>query len=345
MKAYVIILNYNSWQDTIESASSVINSSWREYQIIILDNNSPNNSQKMISKWLDGDYKLNHLNVVGEEKSVAATDGSFPYVVYDEGRLVKRDLSLERKALETYERENGKSPINSPVLFIQTGENLGFAGGNNVALKCLQDSAEEAFVFLLNPDVVLKLDALAQLHSSFEPMQRELFVSGIAIMDYQQPDKKLSAGGVKIFKPIGLIRPVIDEHQSVDYIYGGALFTNTYTLRQVGLLPEEYFLYWEETDWCTKAKRMGVPFYLFQKAVCYDKVGTSIGRGFVSEYFFTRNAFYFYKKYFPFFLTSLFLFQIVRLFIKFAKLRFDLAKGIIAGLTDVIRERKRNVIK
>ncbi|MDZ4064365.1 MAG: hypothetical protein U1E22_06810, partial [Coriobacteriia bacterium] len=48
------------------------------------------------------------------------------------------------------------------------------------------------------------------------------------------------------------------EAMEVDYITGAAMFARVETLKQVGYLPEEYFLYFEETDWCTKARQIGL---------------------------------------------------------------------------------------
>ena len=52
-KAYIIILNYNNWQDTIECLESVLRNDYPNYQVIVIDNGSPNNSIKYIKAWAE----------------------------------------------------------------------------------------------------------------------------------------------------------------------------------------------------------------------------------------------------------------------------------------------------
>lgn len=53
-KVYIVILNYNNWKDTIECLESVLKSDYLNYQVIVVDNNSPNNSMDKIIQWADG---------------------------------------------------------------------------------------------------------------------------------------------------------------------------------------------------------------------------------------------------------------------------------------------------
>ncbi len=57
-KVYVIILNYNGWADTIECLESVLRNDYLNYQVIVLDNNSPNNSIEYIKAWAEGNVWL-----------------------------------------------------------------------------------------------------------------------------------------------------------------------------------------------------------------------------------------------------------------------------------------------
>ena len=53
-KVYIILLNYNGWADTIECLESVLRNDYPNYQVIVVDNNSPNNSMNYIKKWVEG---------------------------------------------------------------------------------------------------------------------------------------------------------------------------------------------------------------------------------------------------------------------------------------------------
>jgi len=53
-KVYVVILNYNSWKDTIECLESVLRSDYQNYQVVVVDNNSTNNSIEYLKAWAEG---------------------------------------------------------------------------------------------------------------------------------------------------------------------------------------------------------------------------------------------------------------------------------------------------
>ena len=53
-KVYIIILNYNGWKDTIECLESVLRNDYPNYQVIVVDNGSPNNSIEYIKAWVEG---------------------------------------------------------------------------------------------------------------------------------------------------------------------------------------------------------------------------------------------------------------------------------------------------
>ena len=345
MKVYVIILNFNNWQDTVQSVLSVLNGSYADFQIVIIDNNSQNNSQKMILNWLNGDLNIEPDNIITKEDKPKILKGPLPYIIYNEGKRINRDYKKELSATDNFNSSSKGFNMKNPILFIQTGLNLGFSGGNNVFINSLINSKESAFIFLLNPDVILDRNVIHELCNRYKSKINSLFISGISIFNYFDLNQKLSNGGARLYKSIGFVRHVTKYNGKIDYIYGGALFTNISTFKNIGPLPEEYFLYWEEADWCKKAKLNGAKYYLSDKSKCYDKVGSSIGRGYIAEYYFTRNSFVFYRKYYPYFIINLFLFQIVRLFIKILKFKPNQAKGIFDALNDFVFNKRRNAIK
>lgn len=57
-KVYIIILNYNGWKDTIECLESVLKNDYESYQIIVVDNDSPNNSIEYIINWVEGKQEV-----------------------------------------------------------------------------------------------------------------------------------------------------------------------------------------------------------------------------------------------------------------------------------------------
>jgi len=342
-KIYIIILNYNTWKDTIEAILSIINNDYKNFQIILIDNCSPNESEKKLRDWLSGDLDFKIENNFFDKKLNVAFKQILPFVYYTEEHKLQRDIVYENKVYNDFLATHSNCNIEYPILFVQTGKNLGFAGGNNIALRALIDSTEDAYVFLLNPDTFLEKNALGILIQKSSISEK--FLEGLKILEYKNPDLLTTIGGYKLNKFTALpknIKEIADIH-SLDYIYGGALFTNIVTLKFIGAMPEDYFLYWEETDWCYGAKKQGVQLKAIDSAICYDKVGTSTGRGFLSEYYFTYNSMLFYKKYLNQYIYTLFLFHLLRLSVKIIKNKREQAKALFKALTDYVKGTRSEI--
>ena len=119
---------------------------------------------------------------------------------------------------------------------------------------------------------------------------------------------------------------------------------NIKTIKKIGLLPEEYFLFWEETDWCFLAKQNDVKLIICEKAIVYDKVGTSIGRGYLAHYYYIKNGLFFYQKHLKRYLFSLIIFNGVRYLNKIRKGEFENARAIIDGTKDFFKKKQGNSI-
>jgi GT2 family glycosyltransferase len=276
-KVYILILNYNGWEDTIECLESVLRLDYSNFQVVVVDNNSPNDSLSYIKMWADG--KLDMWN------------GNHNPLQYIFASPLSRPLKYDY-----YEHDQIGIHSTEKLIIIQAGKNDGFAAGNNAFLKFILE--KDAYVWLLNPDMVAEKDSLKSLVNRALQEGTET-VLGTIIMDYLQPDKILIYGGSKLNAYSGTITFIKDEKHKdlIDYIHGGSFFTHMKNFKKIGLLPEEYFLYGEETDWCYRAQKQGIRLAVCASAICYDKISTSIGKGFLAEYYYTLNSLKFYKKY------------------------------------------------
>lgn len=145
------------------------------------------------------------------------------------------------------------------IRIIENRANLGFAGGNNIALR----DVDTPFVVLLNPDVELAPDWLSQL---IEPMVEEPTI-GIAGCKIFEPDGvTLQHAGGYITKPQALSghyglgeRDVghHDEQQEVEYVMGAAMAIRREVIQSIGLLDEGFFLYYEDVDYCARTHKAG----------------------------------------------------------------------------------------
>jgi len=150
------------------------------------------------------------------------------------------------------------------VHLVQTGENLGYAGGNNAGIRfALAQGAD--YVWLLNNDTVVAPDALHALVKTARADPRIAF-AGSKIYFHDQPDRlwyagatiELEAGGRAVHLGCGQVDTgQFDATTDVGYVTGCSLLASRTAIDVLGPLPEEYFLYFEETDWNVAAHRKG----------------------------------------------------------------------------------------
>lgn len=189
------------------------------------------------------------------------------------------------------------------VEVIETGENLGFAGGNNIGIRHALDWGFDA-ALLLNNDTIVDPGFLSAL---VEPLYRseDVAATNPLIYYYAQPDVIWSAGG-EIDERTGIAyQRHIDEKDAgqvadeevVDYGVGTALLIRREAIEKVGLLDHEYFLYYEESDWCFRARDAGYKTLFVPRSKIRHKVSRGFeGRSAAQLYYFCRNRLYFLKK-------------------------------------------------
>jgi len=289
---YVVVLNYNNWSDTIECLESLFKSDDRNFHLVVLDNHSTDNSVKYIRMWAEGalDVWVPPLHPLKEL--------SFPPI----NKVVKiREIG--------YDADSGifqgdiKSTFSDTYEFslITINSNLGFAGGINSALKFLQQCKREGFVWLLNPDTVVEKETISALKKGLEGLEENKIIWGCVSYYYDNPQQVLFYGGAHIKPWAHGMRQLKGRAslKSLDYIAGSFLLLHTRSVEDLGMLPEDYFLYWEEADYCTKAGEHGYELKVIDTAHIYDKISRSIGTGFVREFYYTLSGLKFYRKYYP----------------------------------------------
>jgi GT2 family glycosyltransferase len=170
------------------------------------------------------------------------------------------------------------------VEVIETGRNLGFAGGNNAGIRRALELGAD-FVLLLNNDT--EVDAgLVDAFVAAAHRHPEAGAFGARIYFHADPRRIWHAGtrwnnGTAGFEQIG--EGELDDGQrfaregETAYACGCAMFIPTPRLRQIGLLDERYFLYFEETDWCYRARAAGHPSIYVPDARLWHKVSVSVG--------------------------------------------------------------------
>jgi hypothetical protein len=298
---YILILNWNGWGDTLECLESVFRHRGCRYRVILCDNGSEDRSVEKVKAWAEGllDVRvppgtpLRHLSFPPVTKPV-------PWVEFTRAEAEK----------------GGKGDVSdTPLVLIQTGANLGFAGGNNVGLRYALAQEDCAGVWLLNNDTVVEPDALVPLLERLAHDSR-IGMCGSLLPYYDRPEVVWAMGGGRYnrwfawSRNIGLGRPVhegadrVRVESQMDYLAGASMFVTPDFLREVGLMCEDYFLYFEEPDWSFRGWKLFVLAYAPQSIV-YHKVGASTTSG-VTMYYMLKNQIRFTIKFFPACLPTVF---------------------------------------
>lgn len=182
---------------------------------------------------------------------------------------------------------------------IQSPENLGYAGGNNIALALARLRGFD-LLWLVNPDTVAppeyleKMVDLADLHP-------EISILGSTILYGDRPDTVWFGGGFVHWEDgldarHGHIGWHVDHLPETpipcDYVTGASLILRSSVLQDVGYFPEEYFLYFEETRWCLDAAAKGHRIATFPQVVLYHHKRSEQGGAPspVFLYYYVRNG-------------------------------------------------------
>jgi GT2 family glycosyltransferase len=183
------------------------------------------------------------------------------------------------------------------VSLIETGANLGFTGGNNVGMRHALDRGVD-YVLLLNNDTEVAVDLLTCLVDAVEA-EPGVGVAGPLIYYYDQPAIVWSAGGAVDrrrgqTRMVGLGEPDSGQYGStpreVDFVSGCALLTRRSVLEQIGLLDERFFAYYEEVEWCLRARRAGYRIINVPGAKVWHKISPKQRASSpMVHYYMTRN--------------------------------------------------------
>lgn len=227
--------------------------------------------------------------------------------------------------------------------------NLGFAGGNNLAMELV----EADYYYYLNNDTLLPKDADAQIIGMLDFLQTDSSIGGVSPkIKYFEPDNLLQFAGCTALTSITLRNrqigyQEIDEGQydnilPIPYMHGAAMLVRKEVLADVGLLPELYFLYYEELDWCHAITKKFKLFY-YPKAYIFHKESASTGLDSpFKTYYLSRNriiyAFRNRKGLIRVFsIIYLSVVQVVKSFLFVVKGQINHCKSTMKGTIDAIR--------
>ena len=179
---------------------------------------------------------------------------------YDLQLVIVDNKSKNPKILEDY-------VLGLPnAIFLQTGENLGYAGGNNVGIRyAIEHQAD--YIAILNNDVIVNQDSFSEAMNILDLNEKAAF-AGPSIIGFEN-DTIQSQGDLVNFwllsKSKAINRGKKFEARAgfneCSAIIGACMIFKPSIVDKIGYIPEDYFLYYEELDWCHKAYNLGYKSY------------------------------------------------------------------------------------
>jgi len=273
-KVSIVVLNWNGWKDTAACLSSIRLLRYSNYEVIVVDNASTDDSVTRIQK-------------------------AFP-----------------------------------EVTVIEAGNNLGFAGGCNVGTRHgLTRGAD--FVWLLNNDTTADPVALQALVDKANADPR-IGAVGSAIYYMDAPDRTQAWGGGYINFWLGrsrhFLNPVADD--KIEFLTGASILISRAAIESVGLLDENFFMYWEDADFCFRLRKAHWRLAVAGESKIWHKESSSVGKHSASmDKYFNASAASFFRKHAPVPLFSLWVGGSLRLGKRVLHGDWERTRAVFAGVT------------
>jgi len=253
-KVSIIILNWNGWKDTIECLESLYQISYPNYDVIVVDNGSKNESIQKINEYCKGKIKV-------ESKFFEYSPENKPIKIIEYTRE-------EAEAGGGKEKENADLASDRKLIIIKNEKNYGFAEGNNIGMRHALTALKPDYILLLNNDTVVDKEFLGELVKVGESGER-IGIVGPKIYYYDDTKRLWGAGNRKSINKINEER--FNNIIEVNWVVGCAFFIKASVADKVGLLDPDLFLYGEEDDYCKRVKKAGYKLYFSHSSIIWHK--------------------------------------------------------------------------
>ncbi len=250
-KVYIIILNWNGTDDTIDCLKSLKSVHYNNYEIVLVDNGSSKENLLNLKKWCQNNFK----NII--------------YYTKDQ---IEKEFKFNSKMLFL------NSPSCNNLIFIESNENLGFAAGNNLALKYVLKN-NGIYSLLLNNDTVVTPEFLTILMNIYKK-NPELGAVIPQIRFYYDKEKIWNCGG-KIFFGFRKYYFANKSYKKlpskskikISFATGCAIL---FKPNEVGLLSENFFFGEEDFEFAYRMLKLNKKMACVLDSIIYHKVSKSI---------------------------------------------------------------------
>lgn len=234
------------------------------------------------------------------------------------------------------------------VRVIRSQKNLGFAGGNNLGIR----EANGEYLFFVNNDTEVDLSQLVPLLKRMD--ENESIAIVCPKIRFFYGDRKIQYAGYTKLSQVTLRNHAIgfgetdsgqhDTARPTPYVHGAAMLVRRKAIERAGMMPECFFLYYEELDWSMMMRRHGFELWYDPRCTVYHKESQATGsHSPLRTYYITRNRYLFARRNIALplrFLTYLYLTTVVfprDLLSHLFHGRTDLALATIRGIKDFVR--------
>lgn len=285
----VVVVAYNSGDVIVDCISSLIATGDDGLHIVVVDNASPDDGVALIHEW-----------------------------------AVRVGVALEERTVDPAE-PGAPDPV-AKVSLLRCAENLGFAGGVNVGLRALGALTTVELFWVLNPDCVVDAGAPAAYRRKAREVGQFGLMSGRTL--YCDPPNCVQSDGARVSRLTGVCSNInsgmaadltsMPAPDRIDYFIGANVVATRKHLLEVGLMPELYFLFYEEVEWAVR--RGNLPLATCPDAIVRHHAGTSIGSGKperppspFANYFNFRNRIWFVRRNYPISLPTAYIFSLLKM--------------------------------
>ena len=260
-RVHVILLNWNNWRETLECLDSLAKSDYQAFCAVVVDNGSADDSRERIADW-----------------ARTAGPGGSPL------RVVEYERPLaEQGGVPEAEHELAALPGARKLVLIRVGENLGFAGGCNLAIRYALATGSDA-IWLLNNDTVVEPTALGatvaflRAHPEYEGLTGQIRL-------YAEPDVIWNCGGRLTWwgsrRYFHADRPAAEVprhgHRDITFITGCAPVFRASFFEREGLLSDRFFYGEDDYELSLRLRRRRLRVACLYDAVIYHKVSRTMG--------------------------------------------------------------------
>lgn len=206
--------------------------------------------------------------------------------------VVNNDAS-EQKVLEALQK-------NFPFQLYHASSNAGFGTASNLGAK----KAQGRLLGFLNPDILWKKTMLADIERYFQEKSAAL-VLGVTLVGAEGEKDQLSSGSAPcltrlIKKNLFPFFGSAPHTDALDWVSGGALFVAKRVFQDIGGFDEKFFLYFEDVDFCVRAKKTGAHVVSRPEFFVFHHGGKSFASRVVQKKQFFVSQKQYYKKHRPF---------------------------------------------